>query len=494
MRKPAAPRRTTARVAAPARPATAPLHRLLRALAVALIAAGAVLSVAAPAQAATLTQVTGFGSNPGNLTMYAYRPDGLPAGAPLVVALHGCTQNATAYHNNSGWQKYADQWRFTVIYPQTSSANAANACFNWFQTGDTTRGQGEPLSIKQMIDHAVGNFGSNRARVYVTGLSAGGAMTAAMLATYPDVFAAGSVVAGIPYRCATSQTNAYPCMFTATAKTPQQWGDLVRAAHSGYTGPRPKVAIWHGQSDAVVVPANGNSLRDQFTNVLGISQTPTGTASLPAGTTLETYGADQVRLYKIAGMGHGTPVDPGSGADQCGTAGAYFLDTICSAYRDAVFFGLDGGTLPGNPGAPAAPTGLAVTGTTGTSASLSWTAVSGATGYHVYRGGTRVTGNPSTATSYVDTGLTAGTTYSYAVSAVGAGGEGARSATVQATTGGAPPTCVTATNYAHVQAGRAYHSAGYAYANGSNQRMGLYNTFYSTTLKQTAPNHWVIGC
>ena len=91
------------------------LTRLLGAVAgLALAVAGAV-AVAAPAQAATLTQVTGFGSNPGNLAMYAYRPDGLPANSPAVVLLHGCTQNASGYFANSGWQKYADQWKFALI-------------------------------------------------------------------------------------------------------------------------------------------------------------------------------------------------------------------------------------------------------------------------------------------------------------------------------------------------------------------------------------------
>ncbi|WP_329102718.1 PHB depolymerase family esterase [Micromonospora sp. NBC_01699] len=480
---------------------TALLTRIVRAAAVPVLVAAAVLTAAAPAQAASLTQVTGFGNNPGNLTMYAYRPDGLPSNAPLVVALHGCTQDANGYYTNSGWKKFADQWKFAVVFPQTSAANAANACFNWFLTGDTARGQGEPASIKQMIDYSVANYGTNPARVFVTGLSAGGAMSAAMLATYPDVFAAGSIAAGLPYRCATSQVNAYTCMYGPVSKTPQQWGDLVRAGYSGYTGPRPRVSIWHGRSDAVVVPANGTELRDQFTNVAGVSQTPTSTSSLPAGTTMEVYGNDAVRLYQVANMGHGTPVDPGTGADQCGTAAAYFLDTICSAYRDALFFGLDGGSSgpgnPGEPGAPATPAGLAVTGTTASAASLSWGAASGASGYHVYRNGSRVTTTALGGTGYTDSGLTAGTTYSYAVSAVNsAGTESARSAPVSATTTGGttPPVCVTATNYAHVQAGRAYQSGGYAYANGSAQRMGLYNTFYTSALKQTGPNYWVIGC
>ncbi|WP_309140729.1 PHB depolymerase family esterase [Micromonospora sp. M51] len=331
------------------------LTRLLGAVAGVALAAAGVVAIAAPAQAATLTQVTGFGSNPGNLAMYAYRPDNLPANSPAVVLLHGCVQNASGYFANSGWQKYADQWKFALIVAQQPSGNNANSCFNFFEAGDTTRGQGEALSIKQMVDHAKANFGVNGSRVYVSGLSAGGAMSAVMLATYPDVFAAGSIIAGIPYRCATSMVNAFSCMNPGADKTPAAWGDLVRGAYSGYTGPRPRVAIWHGTSDTTVTPLNGTESRDQWTNVRGVSQTPTSTSSLPGNTSLEVYGNDDVRLYRISGMGHGTPVDPGSAAEQCGTATAYFLDTICSTYRDALFFGLNGGGT--NPTPPPAPTG-----------------------------------------------------------------------------------------------------------------------------------------
>ncbi|MEU1243224.1 PHB depolymerase family esterase [Micromonospora parva] len=406
------------------------LTRLLGAVAGVALAAAGVVAIAAPAQAATLTQVTGFGSNPGNLAMYAYRPDNLPANSPAVVLLHGCVQNASGYFANSGWQKYADQWKFALIVAQQPSGNNANSCFNFFEAGDTTRGQGEALSIKQMVDHAKANFGVNGSRVYVSGLSAGGAMSAVMLATYPDVFAAGSIIAGIPYRCATSMVNAFSCMNPGADKTPAAWGDLVRGAYSGYTGPRPRVAIWHGTSDTTVTPLNGTESRDQWTNVRGVSQTPTSTSSLPGNTSLEVYGNDDVRLYRISGMGHGTPVDPGSAAEQCGTATAYFLDTICSTYRDALFFGLNGGGT--NPTPTPTPTATPTPTPTPT-----------------------VTPTPTPTTA---------------------------------------PVCLTASNYAHVTAGRAYQSGGYAYANGSNQRMGLYNTFYTTALKQTAPNHWVIGC
>src|SRR5688572_17596034 len=120
----------------------------------ALATAIALTVVATPAHAATLTAVSGFGANPGNLTMYSYRPDGLPANAPLVVAMHGCGQNATDYFTNAGWRKYADLWRFALVLPEQKSANNSNSCFNWFLTGDTARGAGEALSIAQMVDHA----------------------------------------------------------------------------------------------------------------------------------------------------------------------------------------------------------------------------------------------------------------------------------------------------------------------------------------------------
>lgn len=92
-----------------------------------------------------LTQVTGFGSNPGNLKMWTHVPSGMPANAPVVVALHGCTQTAQAY-TQTGWNALADQLKFYVIYPEQVSGNNQNVCFNWFEPGDIARGSGEALS------------------------------------------------------------------------------------------------------------------------------------------------------------------------------------------------------------------------------------------------------------------------------------------------------------------------------------------------------------
>ena len=146
-----------------------------------------------------------------------------------------------------------------------------------------------------------------------------------------------------------------------------------------------------------------------------------------------------------------------------------------------------GGGLP-------APTGVATSDATDTTMKISWNAVDGAAGYDVYRNGARVNTSLVTATTYTDTGLAPATTYSWTVRAVDShGAEGAVSAPASGTTTGAKPKCFTASNYVHTTAGRAHQSGGHAFANGSNQDMGLWNVFVITTLKQTGANYYVIG-
>ena len=209
-----------------------------------------------------------------------------------------------------------------------------------------------------MIDTMKTDHGSDSTKVFVTGLSAGGAMTAVMLATYPEVFAGGAVIAGLPYRCATSESEAQNQCMRKPGKnlSPAQWGSLVRNA-SPHTGPWPKVSIWHGSADTTVAPVNATELVDQWTNVHGIDRTPDTTDTVQ-GHAHEVFtdagGKPLVEIYTIAGMGHGTPVDPGPGPEQCGRAGAFILDAgICSSLRIARFWGLgqppDGGNGNGTP-------------------------------------------------------------------------------------------------------------------------------------------------
>ena len=156
-----------------------------------------------------LREVFGFGSNPGNLRMFSYRPPALADNPALVVVLHGCTQTAAGYDLGAGWSTLADRYGFALLLPEQQRSNNPNGCFNWFQPEHSRRSQGEPLSIRQMIEKSVVDHGIDRRRIFVTGLSAGGAMTSNMLACYPEVFAAGAIVAGLPYGAATTVQQAF---------------------------------------------------------------------------------------------------------------------------------------------------------------------------------------------------------------------------------------------------------------------------------------------
>lgn len=323
---------------------TTPFANILARIARRGLALAALLLALFASPAYAQVEVTGFGSNPGNLRMFKYVPNGLPANAPLVVALHGCSQSAASYDAETGWQLFAARWQFALLLPQQQSANNASGCFNWFESVDTTRGQGETLSIKQMVDRMIADHGIAASRVYVTGLSAGGAMTSTLLAAYPDVFAGGAIIAGLPHRCATGQSAAFSCMNPGNNLTPAQWGDKVRAS-STWTGPWPIVSIWHGDGDFVVRPMNLTESLEQWTHVHGIDQTPEVSDTVggfPHKVYKTASGQTRVETYTITGMGHGTPVDPGTGETQCGTAGAYILDVnLCSSYYIGRFFGLD---------------------------------------------------------------------------------------------------------------------------------------------------------
>lgn len=343
-------------MAPPAR-LTAPRVRHLRSTAPPLTAAVAAVAVtvaallvglAPRAEAATLTPEPSFGANPGDLAMYSYLPEGLPDEAPLVVLLHGCAQDATAYHEHSGWREHADDNGFALVYAEQKSANNLNNCFNWFESGDTARDSGEAQSVRSMVEYAVASHGVDAERVYVSGLSGGGAMAGELLAAYPDLFAGGSVVAGIPVGCASGMVDAFTCMNPGKTQTPEQWAEEVRAKNPDWDGTWPRVAVWHGTGDTTVVPANADASVGQWTSLHGLSGEPDATEELPGDTTAAYHGGDastaSVAHYTVSGMGHGTPVAPAEG---CGTAGAYFLDTVCSTGYTVDFFGIGAETGAG---------------------------------------------------------------------------------------------------------------------------------------------------
>lgn len=291
-----------------------------------------------------LTVMTGFGANPGALVAKSYVPETLAPGAPLVVVLHGCTQNAALYDRGSGWSELADRHGFAVLFPEQTRANNHNLCFNWYASGDSRRGQGEAASIARMVRHMIATHDLDRTRIFITGLSAGGAMTSVMLATYPDLFAGGAVIAGLPFGVAEGVPQALERMRgQGFPSRPALACKITNAAD--HDGPWPTLSVWHGTADALVVPANAAVIIDQWRDRTGLSNVE-GQVDRVDGHRRTTWrdgaGRTAIERYDIDGMGHGTPLST-RGEASCGAAGAHMLEAgICSTSRIAGSWGLTG--------------------------------------------------------------------------------------------------------------------------------------------------------
>ena len=277
--------------------------------------------------ASRLAPLTGFGSNPGALAAWRHVPAGLAPGAPLVVVLHGCTQTAAGYDAGTGWSALADRAGFALLFPEQSRNNNMNQCFNWFESLDVVRSGGEAESIAQMVGAMVREHGLDGERVYVTGLSAGGAMTTVMLATYPEMFAGGAIIGGLPYGGAPGVSAALGRMAGRENRGTAALIDSVARVSGTGAGRIPTVSIWHGGADQTVAVANADHLAAQWRGVHGAAVEPTAVEH-GAGWDHRSWtknGRVVVETWRIAAMGHGVPVDP-AGPDRLGAVGAYMLD------------------------------------------------------------------------------------------------------------------------------------------------------------------------
>lgn len=232
--------------------------------------------IAGPASAAELKEVTGFGNNPTNIRMHLYVPDKAQARPPILVGLHWCTGTGPAFHSGTQFAAQADKHGFIVIYPSSSHSDK---CWDVHSQASLSHdGGGDPAGIVSMVRYVVKNHNGDSTRVYATGHSSGGMMTNVMLGSYPDLFKAGAAFAGVPFGCfsGANRWNAN-CATGKITKTPEAWGDQVRAAYPEYTGPRPRMQLWHGVKDDVLFFANFGEAIKQWTQVLGAGQTPLST-------------------------------------------------------------------------------------------------------------------------------------------------------------------------------------------------------------------------
>jgi poly(hydroxyalkanoate) depolymerase family esterase len=248
---------------------------------------------------------------------------------PLVCMLHGCTQDAPSFAAATLMNKAADRYGFVAVYPQQERCHNVHGCWNWFQPEHQARGAGEPAAIAAIVRTLMGTTSQctiDTRRVFVAGLSAGGAMAAILAAVYPDLFAAVAVHSGLSYRSAAGLRSA----FTAMARGGEDPIGRARAAHAAMGNlarPVPSIVV-HGSADHIVAPVNADQVLQQSmtANCLAAPETCALDIARPTTTSrgqvddghaytrcqwTDRRGALMHELLKVDGLGHawsgGTP-------------------------------------------------------------------------------------------------------------------------------------------------------------------------------------------
>jgi poly(hydroxyalkanoate) depolymerase family esterase len=279
--------------------------------------------------------------------MDLYVPDGVGATPGVVVALHYCGGNAGATH--SWFQSLADQYKFIIISP-----NAGTNCW------DASPGRtGAKAAIVKMVQYVGTQNHADMSRVFAAGASSGACMTQTLLASYPDVFAAGSSLAGVPVgqwpsgNTSCSGVCNQPNQCSLPYSTAQQWGDQVRNADPGFTGPRPRVQLWHGTADTTLTYACESPVEiEQWTNVFGVGTSDaTMQNNTPKSPWTRTSYTQSGTVVVESNIGQGVVHDL--------TGSGLFPDVVR-------FFGLDRGPSDAGAGSTGGTTGAGTTGTRGT--------------------------------------------------------------------------------------------------------------------------------
>ena len=290
----------------------------------------AALLATAPLHAASLTQVPqsewqdGVSGLPAHVNMFLYVPDQRATKPPVVVAPHHCQGTGPGtFDEMSSLVSRADESGFILIFPEATGQNCWDAGSDRSLSHD---GTGDTRAIVQMVRHVLGTYDANAARVYSVGGSSGGIMTEALLGVYPDVFMAGISYMGVPAGCWAEGYNdvqgkpangtgqwSGPCAGGNVTKSGEEWGDLVRSFFPAHVGHRPRLQHWHGTADTTIRFANLAEDIKQWTNVLGLSETPTGSDTPASGTTRQHWanacGYTVYEAFSLAGVGHSVPFD-----------------------------------------------------------------------------------------------------------------------------------------------------------------------------------------
>jgi poly(hydroxyalkanoate) depolymerase family esterase len=348
----------------------------------AVVAVG--LGFEARAEAAAMQKVNqsdwwaGASGLPSYVNMYAYVPDKLAAKPPIVVAPHHCQGTAQSTYSEMGsLVSIADKTGFIIIFPEATGENCWDA---GSKRSLAHGGGGDTGAIVQMVKYTLAKYSGDAARVYTVGGSSGGIMTEALLGVYPDVFMAGVSLMGVPCGCWGDQYNdvtgsgstaqwSGTCAGGSVMKSGQAWGDLVRSFYPEYTGHRPRLQHWHGTADTTIDFKNLAEDVKEWTNLLGLSEAPTGTDTPKSGTSHQFWknacGYTVYETFALSGVAHAVPFDGNAVAAYFGLDTATTMDPEAAACgtgsggMGAGGMGGVGGGDAGNPGGTGAAAGRA---------------------------------------------------------------------------------------------------------------------------------------
>jgi poly(hydroxyalkanoate) depolymerase family esterase len=297
-----------------------------------------------------LTEIKKFGTNKGNLAMYVFTQveKNITGKRPLLVMMHGCNQNAKDAADLTGWNKIAKKNGFYVLYPDQKRFNNGSNCFNWFVEKDIAYETGECASVKEMIDYMKANYEIDTNQIYITGLSAGAAMSVAMMALYPTTFKAGAIFSGGPYGGAINFGQALPGMTGKIKKTQAQWSELITNLHKNQKIAYPAIYIYHGKNDPIVNIKNAWNLVSQWTGVQQCDTIPDDSLvnfKNIHGFNCYSYknnnGKPVAKLYTIKGLGHAYPIKRGEVEDEGGKKGLFSAEIgFHATWQAALDFGL----------------------------------------------------------------------------------------------------------------------------------------------------------
>ncbi len=230
--------------------------------------------------------------------------DGRPL--PLVVMLHGCTQDPDDFARGTRMNALARAQGFLVLYPAQSQRANAQGCWNWFKHNHQARGKGEPAILAGMVREAIATHGVDPARVYVAGLSAGGAMAAILAEQAPDVFAAAGIMAGVALHASHDVSTAFAAM-RGGVRAAQIARTAETRIYRNLDYARLRVTIWAGARDRLVVPENASVLVDQFVDLLGLEASEV-VVEMREGAAIVRFadraGRARIEAWRVNDMGH----------------------------------------------------------------------------------------------------------------------------------------------------------------------------------------------